>query len=185
LATLSSSRFYDIVERIFAPRRRSNHVIFDICKVEYPAVRRLAENSVPSSEAIDQTWLQRAELCGHDAVVRFLSEIRFERPKIILALFVDERCGLIASHEIDTSDNFEVAKALAQILAAASHHHARGVVLASHEFNRVLAVDERRKKLTLELYRKGAAIDVFLLDHFVFTNGAWKRMFVVRETGQA
>jgi len=184
LATLSSSRFYDLVERIFAPRRQSGHVIFDICKVEYPAVRQLAENSVPSCEAIDQTWLQRAELCGHDAVVRFLCESQGARPKSILALFVDERCGLIASHEIDTSANFEVPVAISEILGAASYHHARGVILTSHESDRVLAGDERREKLTLELDRKGAAIDVFLLDHFVFTNGAWKRMLVVRETGQ-
>src|SRR3954452_13142222 len=102
LATLSYGRFYDLVERIFAPRRNSGHAVFDILRVEYPAVRRLVENEVPSSDVIDQAWLQRAELCGHDAVVRFLSK-NGAPTNSILVLFLDERCGLIGLHEIDTS----------------------------------------------------------------------------------
>ena len=185
MATLSAIRFYDLVERIFAPRRNVGHVVFDICKVEYPAVRRLAENDVPSSEVIDQAWLRRAELCGHDAVVRFLSENNAQQPNSILALLVDERCGLIASHQISTAPHFEVAKAVANILEAASRHHARGIILATHELDPKLASYADRERLTIDLYRKGEVMDVCLLDHFVLTDGVWKRMFVIRSARQS
>jgi len=180
LATLSYGRFYDLVERIFAPRRNSGHAVFDILRVEYPAVRRLVENEVPSSDVIDQAWLQRAELCGHDAVVRFLSK-NGAPTNSILVLFLDERCGLIGLHEIDTSGGFDVANAIASILHEASRHHARGLILASHELDRSLTRDARRQKLTLDLYRKCEAMDLILLDHLVLTDGVWKSMFVVRE----
>jgi hypothetical protein len=35
----------------------------------------------------------------------------------------------------------------------------------------------------MDLHRKGEAIDVFLLDHFVLTAEGWKRMFSPTQEG--
>lgn len=180
LATLSSSGIYNLIERFFAHRRQSQGTVFDIVRVEYPAVRRLVDERTPATGAEDNAWLRRTELRGQDAVIRYLEQNPVDLTRCLLALFVDERCGLIAYSCIGTSREITLSGTAARILQDASHHHSCAIILASNWSNPNLP-NADREKLTVELFRKGEAIGIYLLDHFVRTPSGWSRMFAISE----
>jgi DNA repair protein RadC len=180
LATLSPNRFHDLIDRIFL-WRRARHAVFDIVRVHYPAVRALAEAAPPDSESTDRAWLQRPELRGFDEVVRLLESTGFaEQAGSIRALFVDDRCGFIGSHQVSSAAHIDPDRLVAEILRLAANHQASGIVLATNDRARRTARASNRQKLTQDIYRKGEAIDLFLLDHVVLTSAGWKRMPALR-----
>lgn len=185
MATLSPGRFHDLIDRIFL-WRRPQHAVFDIMRVHYPAVRALAEAAPPDSETTDHAWLQRPELRGFDEVVRLLENTGFaEQTGSIRALFVDDRCGFIGSHQISSAAHVDPDRLVAEILRLAANHQASGIVLATNDRHSRRARSSNRQRLTSAIYRKGEAINLFLLDHVVLTSTGWKRMFALREQERA
>jgi len=182
LATLSSSRLNDLIQRFLYSRREASGALFDIARPNFPAVRVLAEAARPSSRQADEAWLQRVELRGARRVIEVLEESGFcARTGMMQALFVDDRCGLIASELIGEAADIDADRAVADILRLASSCHASGIILATHDLAGIAGRAARFQKMTMALYRKGEAIDVFLLDHFVLTAKGWKRMFSLSE----
>ena len=182
LATLSPSRLNDLIQRFLYSRRDASHALFDIARPNFPAVRVLAEAARPTSRQADEAWLQRVELRGSRRVIEILETSGFRaRIGMMQALFVDDRCGLIASELIGEAARIDANVAVAAILRRASSFHASGIILAMHDPTGAIASAPRCRRLTMELYRKGEAIDLFLLDHFVLTAKGWKRMFTVSE----
>lgn len=177
MASVSTGRLNSLIERLFH-KRAHEHVIFDILKVEYPAVRILAEACPPPAAKADEAWLGRVELRRTDDVIALLESSGFvaERGNLIAA-FLDERCGFIESHLIGNAAEIEPDQAVAIILRFASACHASGILLATNDLEGKVAKTVNHRKLSLELRRKGDAVETFLLDHFVLTPGGWKRMF--------
>ena len=176
LAALSSSRFYDLI-RSFASRRAVEPVQFDILRVQNPSIQRLCE---PPRNCCDSDWLSRPEVRGPDEVVRFLDGHRLpEQGHVTIALFVDERCGIIGFQPIE-SQTLSAEAASSFILRLASDYHASAVILATRDPSGWLSRSTEYQHLALELRRKGDAIEVPLLDHFFLTDTGWKRMFSVR-----
>jgi DNA repair protein RadC len=181
LATASPNRFHGLVERLVYSRRSSPHAVFDIAPFHSRAVRALAEVDLPSPRKADSVWLERVELRGPRRVINFLESQGFPpHSRSISALFVDSRCGLIRSDLLGTSAKFDPNRMVADILRRGSSCHASAIILASHDPVGSLASGARLRRLTIELYRKGEAAEIFLLDHFVLTTNGWKRLFSSR-----
>ena len=184
MATLSSSRFNDLIQRFLYSQRDAPHAVLDIVRFNFPAVRLLAEADRPSSQQADDAWLKRVELRGSARAIEVLETSGFRASTgMIQALFVDHRCGLIASELIGEAAKVDPDRAVANILRLASSCHATGTILATHDPTGRVARTPRCRRLTMDLHRKGEAIDVFLLDHFVLTAEGWKRMFSPTQEG--
>jgi DNA repair protein RadC len=134
--------------------------------------------ALPTPGKADDAWLQRLELRGDERVLQALDSGGFrERTGSIEALFVDHRCGLIGSQKIGTIVSIDPSRAAADILRLATNCQASGIVVATNDPTGAIARAPRCRKLTMDLYRKGEAIEVFLLDHFILTAAGWRRMF--------
>jgi DNA repair protein RadC len=182
LAALSSNRLYDLIERFIFSRRNAHSALFDIVPVQYTEVRFLAEADVSSGEYADYAWLNRIELVGWKHVAQTLEDGGFlDRPGTMSALFVDGRCGLISSLMIGAAADADAEQTTAKILRAASRCHAHGIILATHDLDEKVATAFPCRQLTMNLYRKGEATGVFLLDHFILTAAGWKRMFTFKQ----
>lgn len=178
MATLSSSRFYGLVERVFGARRQVPQPIFDILRVEYPAVHALVRAEPPESETVDRAWLHRQELRGPSQTIQILENSGFrEEIGITRALLVDDRCGLIENHLIGSTWAIDPDEVVARILRLASECHASGILLATHDVSGRNARSAPCQRFTMNLRSKGEAIEIFLLDHFVLTGEGWKRYF--------
>lgn len=182
MATLSSYRFYSLIERIFAFQRDAPSAVFDIVKVKYSALDALAGVTPAPRVAVDEAWIRRPELRGSKAVIAFLEAEGFRNQVgTTQALFVDDRCGLIGGRKIADAQAMSVTDSVADVLRLACSLHASGVVLATNNLGCVTRHNSALEDLTMEIYRKGEATDVFLLDHFIVTDLGWRRMFAVRE----
>jgi ABC-type taurine transport system ATPase subunit len=185
VATLSSSRFYDLIERVFGIRRQAPRAIFDIVRVEYPAVRALARAERPTSETVDDAWLHRQELRGPSEAIRMLESGGFrDGPGMTRALLVDDRCGLIREHLIGPTSAIDPQETVARLLRLASECHASGILLATHDLGGANVRSERCRSFTMNLRRKGEAIEIFLLDHVVLMEQGWKRFFAAEEAAR-
>jgi DNA repair protein RadC len=182
LATLSSNKIYDLIGRLFNfARRDSEHATFDIVRVIHPTVRAFANARTPCAEIEDRRWLARTELCSPGKVIEVLEQEGFaEQEGRTRALFVDPRCGHIQSLDLDLRRP-GVPMPVSRLLHAASVCHAEGLILATNDPSGKAAQHEGLRQFTMEVYRKGAAINVYLLDHFVLTAAGWKRMFALRD----
>jgi DNA repair protein RadC len=180
LATLSSIRLYDLIDRFLWPRSNPPQNVFRLGGLDYPAIRRLVEGDHPTAEKTDRAWLQRIELHRSDRVINFLesSGFREERGQM-RALFVDGRCGLIRSFKIRCAPAAHAERVAGKILAQASDCHADGIILATNDLEGNFASAPHWSRLVSDLYHKGEATEVFLLDHFVLTGRGWTRMFTV------
>lgn len=177
MATLTSSRLCDLIERLRYARWRMPHAVFDIVRVEHPAIRALAQSQVPSPETMDQGWLDRVELRGPDKTRELLETSGFaEQTGMTAALFVDRRCGLIRLERIGAAASLDPQASVALALRLATECDASGIVLATHDLGGRVAGGRRYRRFTRELQSKGEAIDVVLLDHFVLTARGWRQM---------
>lgn len=183
MATLSSSKIYSLVERLFTfSRRDSDHATFDIIRVIHPRVRAFADATAPCAESEDRRWLERTELRSPSQVIEVLEQAGFDsRPGSTRALFVDMRCGLIGSHDLKLAEPGFPDKPVTQLLQMASRYHAEGIILATNDPSGEAAERPELRDFTMQVYRKGGAIEVHLLDHFVLTSVGWKRMFAIRQ----
>lgn len=185
MATLSAGRFYDLVNRFLQFRSSSRQVVFDILKVDYPALRTLVALRPESPELTDDAWLRRREVRGADDVIEVLENSSFvDEPGTTQALFLDERCGLLDTYNVGPIRDDNPAATCASILRRASDCHASGIILATNDASGTIARGKSSQKLTMDLYQKGEATDIFLLDHFVLTGRFWKRMFALKQAGR-
>lgn len=177
VAALSRSPFHDLIDRVLYARRRRPRRAFNGARMRHPTIRLLAEAEVQSSELSDRAWLQRVELRGTESIARVLEAAGFaHRPGSIEAMFVDDRCGMICSEQVGAATRVHPDRAVTHILRSASRCQASGIILATHDSSGAIARERRLRKLTMSLYRKGEAINIFLLDHFVLTARGWRRM---------
>ena len=178
MATLSSGRFYTLVDRLFSQRKHADHIIFDILRVEFSAIRALAQRPAVGAAEVDDAWLRRVELRRTEDVVAMLERRGFLREDgKLAAVFLDEKCGFIEFHIIGRAAELMPNLAIATILRLASACHASAILLATHDLAGETELNPDHRKLSLDLRRKGEAVDTFLLDHFVLTPSGWKRMF--------
>jgi DNA repair protein RadC len=167
---------------LFFFRRCNGHAVFELARVEYAAVRVLAEADRPTAEKADHAWLRRVEIRGSKQVADVLESRGFrERPGMMMGMFVDSRCGLIGTEMIGIPATASPDQMVADILRMASSFHAHGIILATHDPSGALARTWRCRELLTKLHCKGEAIEVFLLDHFVLTGGQWTRMSVFKQ----
>lgn len=177
VATLPSNRFGDLIDRFLYPRRHIRRRPSNVPRAEYPAIRLLAEAEVQTSELSDQAWLQRVELRGSETIAQALEASGFgQKPGTIQALFVDGRCGMICAEQVGGAGCLHPDRLVTAILRSASRCHASGIILATNDPSGSMTHGRRIQKLTMDLYRKGEAINVYLLDHFVLGAGGWRRM---------
>lgn len=180
MATLSSSRFGNLIERLLYSQRGSPHAAAKFARHRFPTVRLLLEAQLPTPGKADDAWLQRLELRGDERVIRTLDADGFRgRTGTMEALFVDDRCGLIRSQRIGATASIDPDRAVADILRLAANCLASGIVLATNDPSGAIARAPRWRKFTMDLHRKGEAIEVFLLDHFILTAAGWRRMFAL------
>lgn len=186
LAALSSARLYNLIKRVFHSRPRARHSAFGVEKSHYSAFRRLVQRDRRVPEDPDSAWLQRTELRCSDAVIDMLERSGFrEQRGARRALFVDGRCGLIHSYCIATEPEADPEMAVGEILSEASDCHADGIILATNDLQGKAARTAQTGKLACALYRKGEAIEIFLLDHFILTPSGWKRVLSFAATEQS
>jgi DNA repair protein RadC len=165
------------MERILAFRRETPHAVFDIVRPRSSAVLQLAELEPPAPKDTDDAWLRREELRGSRAVIELLETTGFaDQPQSTQALFVDNRCGLIASELLGDPHELRPDVSVRHVLERASTYHASGIILVTRDISGSIADSPSVRQLTMEVYRKGEAIDVFLLDHFVLTPEGWRQM---------
>lgn len=178
MATLSSGRFHSLVDRLLNQRKGIDQIIFGKPRAEFPAIRALARSATAAAAETDDAWLRRVELRHTADVLAVLERNGFlhQRGKLA-AMFVDEKCGLIELRLIGFAPELETNQAVATILRFASACHASGILLATHDLSGEIARRPDHRRLTLDLCRKGEAVETFLLDHFVLTPDGWKRMF--------
>ena len=178
LATLTSTRLYDLLERLFHHRRGGRGAFLQEAKGgEFSVVRRLAHDELTSLMDADDVWLKRVELRGSRAVTELLESIGFRKQRSeVHALFVDGRCGLIRTCDIGNLDQLDCTRAVAEVLAKASNCHADGMILATNDLDERADRTLQWHRLTFDLHRKGEATEIFLLDHFVLKRGGWTRM---------
>jgi DNA-binding MarR family transcriptional regulator len=145
----------------------------------YSAIPGLADAEFPTAEKADRVWLARAELRSLKQVAEMLQTSRFfDLPGMMVAMFVDRRCGLIRSLQIDPATSSGLNDTVGKILRSASNCHAHGIILATHAPTSEAGYNSRSNQLTEKLSRKGEAIEVFLLDHLLLTPEGWIRISV-------
>lgn len=161
--------------------RRISQPLSNGSQRSHSAVRVLAQADALTGEKTDSLWLRRTELRSLNDVADYLESSGFnERPGMLNVLFVDCRCGLIRSQTVGKTAYAGSDETVRQILRSASDCHANGIILATHDLGGEIARSPSCRELTMKLYRKGEAIEVFLLNHFVLTADGWKRMFAFR-----
>lgn len=181
MATLSSSRLYDLIDRFLFRPRKDPPMIFDIVRPQFSGVRKLADLSSKATDETDAAWLMRRELRSARAVVQHLETSEFPKQGgLICALLVDERCGLIGTLPVGNSAEAFSTETMAKVLRRAAELQASGMMLATNDPQGAIASSSRCRDFTLSLYEKGRAIDLHLLDHFVLARGEWKRMMAVK-----
>lgn len=176
MAALSSRKIVDFVERFLtgvparASRRRDN----PNC-----SVRALGSAHVMSGDEIDSIWLQRVELRSRKQAADTLDGMGFRsRPGCLCALFVDEACGLICAENLELAQPLDHSAMTRRVLRLASGYHAHGVILATNDPTGELQRSKYFNDFTMDLYHKGDAINVPVLDHLVLFAGTWKSMFL-------
>lgn len=177
MAALTPNRLHGLIERLLYPRRSQLHSRA-LQRWGYRAVRRLVHEEHPSPDTADAAWLKRIELRGSRPVIAMLEcsgfpDLRGE----MHALFVDGRCGLIRSYAIGCAAKLERRRAVGNILAQASNCHADGIILATNDLDQEAIDAPEWKKLVRDVFFKGEATEIFLLDNFVLTASGWTRMF--------
>lgn len=167
------------------PFRRSDRVMFDLLPVAHHAVRKLTEARLQSAELEDMNWLERTEMRSPSLVAEALEAEGFDcAAGELWVLFVDSRCGLIRSQGFGPAATCEPDRTVASILRSATACHAQGMILASGDPTGAVARGPRLQRLTTALHRKGEAIEVFLLDHFLFTPRGCERLAFGRRQGK-
>lgn len=180
MAALGSSKIHELIARLFC--RPAERTIFDMRKPDYPAVRVLVEADVPTADSVDSAWLERVELNSPERVTEILERCGCLRlADNMKIMFVDARCGLIRTELIATPAGVGADEIVSEILRTAARCDARGIILASQPQSGLLARWSRWREIHDKLRRKGEAIEVFLLDHFVLTARGWKRMGTARK----
>jgi DNA repair protein RadC len=177
LATLSSSKLHRVIDKIFLFRRRfSAHATFDIVRRIHPTVRSLSEVALPVAGTEDEAWLQRKELNPTTIIdVLEAAGLAADRGRVI-ALFVDNRCGLIRLSSVGTVDDFSSRRLIDEILRIAIDCHAAGIILATNDPTKSIVRQKRSRDFTKRLYGKAEAIGLCLLDHVVLTAQGWRQM---------
>lgn len=186
MAALSAARLYNLIERFFHPRTRARHSAFGVEKSHYSAFHHLVQRNRRVPEDPDSAWLQRTELRCSDSVIDMLERSGFrEQRGARRALFVDGRCGLIHSYSVATEPDADPQTAVGEILTEASDCHADGIILATNDLEGKVVRTAQAGKLACALYRKGEAIEIFLLDHFILTPSGWQRVLSFAATEQS
>jgi DNA repair protein RadC len=180
LAAFSSSPLYSLINRILRGRSDAHDPVFNAVRVGSSALRNFAQAELPTSEHADDAWLQRTELRDFDGVLQLLASNGFaEQTGTMQALFVDDRCGLIGSRRVRIAAGARPDEVVTEVLRVASSYQASGIILATNDLRGEIATAPYCSKLTWDIYRKGEAIAIFLLDHFVLTAVGWRRMFAL------
>lgn len=179
MAAFSSSKVYSLIDRLFyQPHHGNSHALAPGHSGLDAAMRQLRLDLALNGEQIDRSWLHRIELRSADRVIEFLERTEFPRRHgLLAALFVDRRCGIIATEYVGADPSDSINAVVRKILQLASFHHAHGIILALNDFSDAFHESRMCPELTKTLIRKGEAIDVFLLDHVVRTSGGWKSVF--------
>jgi DNA repair protein RadC len=165
---------------IYTARRPSPISLSNVLRAPR-AVRVFLEARRPTADEVDSAWLKRVELRSLADVANHLDGTGFcDRPGLLTALFVDNRCGLIQSHPVGRASDVNVDATVRCILRLASDCHASGLILVTHDLSGRIARTRRCRELTMTLHRKGELIEIFLLNHLVFTAQGWKRMIAIR-----
>ena len=177
LAASGASKFHDLIGHLIAFGRPLPPAQPGPMPARHSAVRRLAEDEAPSAETADRSWLQRIEIRSSEAVARALAGTGFHAaPGEMSAIFVDNRCGLIRAQPFGPVRACDPRCTSGRILRHATACHAGGIILATSDGDGALARSPRLQALTANIERKGEAIDIFLLDHFVWTGRGWQRL---------
>lgn len=179
MAAFSSNRVHGLIDRLFyhSPHRTSHAVTSTPSRLE-AGIRNLQRVPATSGEEIDNNWLRRIELRSSAEVAEFLERAGFpERHGLLAALFVDKRCGFVASQIIRSAISLEPDELIRSILNFASSRHAHGIILATNDLPETFCQSGAWQELITKLCWKGEAIDIFLLDHVVRTARGWKAAF--------
>lgn len=137
--------------------------------------RLVADRDTSIAAKLDDAWLNRVELREAEDVFEVLRSTEFrEQPGAIAAVFVDRRCGFIASAVISGAMVAPVPAAT-YVLRLASTRQASGLFLAVNDPSGSMLGSARYDDLVKTLQRKGELIDIYLLDQFVLTRGHWRR----------
>jgi DNA repair protein RadC len=175
LAKPGSNKLHNLIGYWIASRRPDREIQFDLRPPKFP-LQKLAETVLQSADAADNNWLQRTELrTPRDVTNAFVACGFHEAPGTLNAVFVDSRCGFIRAQGFGAASACEPVRTSASILRGATECHAEGIILATNDPQGQFAHGPRLRALSATLKRKGEAIDVFLLDHFLLTGKGWER----------
>lgn len=169
-------------EKVYAtvalhPDALVERTVFDMRKPDYAAVRLLFQPDLPTGDSADSSWLGRLELRSPERVTGFLDSGRWlQLTGKIKVMFVDSRCGLIRTGLIALPPREENEELVNEILRTAAWCDARGIILASEADGGILVRSLRWRDIHDKLHRKGDAIGVALLDHFILTAKGWRRL---------
>ena len=118
MAAFSSNRIHGLIDRLFyhSPHRIS-HAVTSTPSRPKAGIWDLRRVPVMSGEEIDNSWLRRVELRSSAEVAEFLEQAGFpERHGLLAALFVDKRCGFVASQIIRSAISVEPDELIRSIL---------------------------------------------------------------------
>ena len=179
MAAFSSNRVSGLIDRLFyhSPHRTPQAVTPPRRRLE-TGIRDLRRAPVLSGEELDRSWLRRVELRSSAQATEFLERAGFpERHGLLAALFVDKRCGFVASDIIWSAISIEPDELIRAILNSASTQHGHGIILATNDLPETFCHSPSWQQLIARLCWKAEAIDIFLLDHVVRTERGWKVLF--------
>lgn len=169
------SKIDELIKGLFC--RAVERTIFDMRKPDYAAVRQLFQPDVPTGDSADSMWLGRLELRSPERVTDFFNGgPRQQLAGKIKVMFVDARCGLIRTELIAFARGPDDDELVNAILSTAARCDARGIILASEADGGMLLRSLRWRDIHDKLHRKGDAIGVALLDHFILTAKGWRRL---------
>jgi len=186
LARPSSNNFYDLMERIFCvPRRAESLDLYSVLGAHTPIAKLFSRAKAETADELDSAWLGRIELSSPAKVSSFLDNGNFrERPRMLNALFVDRRCGLICREVVGPAAAADVDVMVRETLRLASSCHASGIILATYDPDGKCTAKPKCREMISKLQRKGEAIQVPLLNYLVRTTNGWTEIFAVQNQDQ-
>lgn len=170
----------DLIRRLFR-RPPEERTIFDMRGRDHPSLRVLLDVEVPNGDAADGAWLERMELRSPERIAELIRTTGFlKHGDAMKVMLVDARCGLIRTELIATPLRADPDDVVGQILRMAASCDAHGIILATHDPATAFARAWRWSEIHNKLHRKGEAIEVFLLDHFIVTTRGLRRLRTAR-----